>query len=198
VVGTRFSGVVRLVNDPIGAPITLERVVRCRESADFWADELGIYAGEIRARADLWSWVSVGCSALTGLGVWTTLAASTAWPAVLALSVVAFVAAVAGAAPKVGQYEETAKTAAALAPRYGQAIGQLKDLEAALTRDPLGDETQAAARAVVASFEAIKRDKDALSPRSRRLRKQLRRLEERRESDRGKAESDRGKADAAA
>ncbi len=168
------------MNESKGAPVSLERVQRCLESADFWEEQLGKYGMDARARADRWSWISVGGSTLTGLAVWSTLAASTAWPAVLIVSVVAFVSALAGAAPKIGRYEDTAKDAAALASRYGHVIGELTDVKEALVDSDSRPEIQTAARMAVASFEEVKKDKDALSPISHRLKRRLEELSKKR------------------
>jgi hypothetical protein len=150
-------------------PVTDNRLAECLASARFWERELGTYAEQTRSRANLWSWVSIICSSLTGLAVWSTLAASVKWPAVLLVSIVAFVAAIAAAAPKVGKYDETSKAAANLQTEYGHSIGELED--AAAAHPKTGQEAQAARRKAVKDFEGIKDKKDELVPFSRRLQK---------------------------
>lgn len=165
------------MSDTSRLPVSASRVDSCLDSSNFWAKALQDYAAEIRARADRWVWVSVTCSTLTGLGVWSTLATSTEWLAVLPVSVVAFLSAFAAAAPRIGRYEETARAAAQLATKYGSSVGDLMDAREALSDPKVERQTQAATVSAIKVFESIKADKDALMPRSKKLRTRLDALE---------------------
>jgi hypothetical protein len=138
------------------------RLQECETSASFWATEIGRYADLMRKRADNYSIASALLSALTGLGVWSTLAASTQWPVVLLVSLVALVAAAVAAIPRIKGYGECAQAAALLGPRYGHAVGELRDVLGMLqSRNP---DAGARAAQAVKEFEDVRAAKEALKP----------------------------------
>jgi hypothetical protein len=114
----------------------------------------------MRRRADRYAITAALLSTLTGLGVWSTLAASTDWWAVLIVSIVALAAAVAAIVPKAKGYVECAAVAAALAPRYSQVMGELQDAATWLEQAESGAHDRA--DAAVKKFEGIKSEKDSL------------------------------------
>ena len=143
-------------------PISESRVRECEVSARFWATEIGLYAERMRKRADRYAIISALLSTLTGLGVWSTLAASTQWPAVLVVSLVALAAAAVAVIPQVRGYGECAEAAASLGPRYGHVLGELRDaLDMLHGGHPDGPSL---ARQAVKEFEEVKAAKDALRP----------------------------------
>lgn len=144
-------------------PVTVERVARCLKSAQRCHRVLGQVAREAQTISTRWVWTGVGCSAIVTLGVWPTIAASTAWPAVAGVSLVAFVSALAAAIPKVLGYDDTAREAASLQSAYGHMIGELTDLLGAMKQPSPPAYVQTAARRTVAAFEELKGRKDALT-----------------------------------
>jgi hypothetical protein len=97
------------------------RARECESSARFWAEDLGPFASEMTGRAERYATYSAVLSAITGLGVWTTLVESAKWPAVILVSLVAFLSAFVVSIPKIKGYPERAKSAASLSSRYGKA-----------------------------------------------------------------------------
>jgi hypothetical protein len=144
-------------------PVTVERVVRCLRSAELCHRVLGEVAQEAQTTSKRWVWTGVACSAIVTLGVWPTIAASSAWPAIAAVSLVAFVSALAAAVPRLLGYDETAKEAASLQSAYGHMIGELTDLLTAMRQPSPPAYVQTAARRTVAAFEELKSRKDALT-----------------------------------
>jgi hypothetical protein len=144
-------------------PVTVQRVWRCLKSAQRCHRVLGEIAREAQTTSTRWVWTGVACGAIVTLGVWPTIAASTAWPAIAAVSLVAFVSALAAAIPRVLGYDETAREAASLQSAYGHMIGELTDLLAAMEQASPPPEVQTAARKTVAAFEELKSRKDALT-----------------------------------
>jgi hypothetical protein len=106
-----------MVDAPI-QPVSESRIEECKVSAKFWASEIELYAERMRGRADRYAVISALLSALTGLGVWSTLATSTQWPAVFAVSLVALIAAAVAIIPQIKGYGKCAEIAASLGPRY--------------------------------------------------------------------------------
>jgi hypothetical protein len=146
----------------VNQPISESRLMECEISARFWAAEIGKYAQRMRKRADSFALLSALLSTLTGLGVWTTLASSTHWLAVLAVSVVALAAATSSLIPQIYGYGKCADAASALGPRYGNVLGDLMDALAMLKKDD--PNAQSFAIQTVKEFEDIKAEKDALKP----------------------------------
>jgi hypothetical protein len=144
-------------------PVTVERVARCLKSAERCHLVLGQVAREAQTTTTRWVWTGVTCSAIVTLGVWPTIAASTAWPAIAGVSLVAFISALAAAIPKVLGYDDTAREAASLQSSYGHMIGELTDLLAAMRQPSPPAYVQTAARRTVAAFEELKGRKDALT-----------------------------------
>jgi len=143
-------------------PVSESRVRECEVSARFWAAEIGLYAQDMRKLADRYAIISALLSALTGLGVWSTLAASTQWPAVLVVSLVALAAAAVAVIPQVKGYGACAEAAASLGPRYGHVLGELND---ALDRLHGGhSDGPSLALQAVKEFEEVKAAKDTLRP----------------------------------
>lgn len=150
---------------PIGTtsnapPVSLDRVRECEESARFWAVELGPFANRMNDLADRYALWSAGLSALTGLGVWSTLVASTLWPVVVLVSAVAVASAVVAMVPRVKGYGDRAKAAASLAPRYGNVLGELIDVRQMFEKN--NPDAPAVAKLVVERFESLKREKDTV------------------------------------
>jgi hypothetical protein len=150
-------------SQPELVPVTLERVQRCLKSAERCHRVLGQVAREAQATSTKWVWTGVTCGAIVGLGVWPTIAASSAWPAITAVSLVALVSALAGAIPRVLGYDETAREAASLQSAYGHMIGELTDLIGAMQQPSPAPYVQMVARRTVAAFEELKSRKDALT-----------------------------------
>ncbi len=144
-------------------PVTVERVARCLRSAELCHRVLGEVAQEAQTTSKRWVWTGVACSAIVTLGVWPTIAASSAWPAIAAVSLVAFVSALAAAIPKLLGYDETAREAASLQSAYGHMIGELTDLLSAMRQPSPPAYVQTAARRTVAAFEELKSRKDSLT-----------------------------------
>jgi len=116
----------------------------------------------MRKLADNYAIISAILSAVTGLGVWSTLAASTQWPAVLVVSLVALTAAAVAVIPQIKGYGVCAEAAASLGPRYGHVLGELKDaLDMLHGSDSDGPSF---ALQAVEEFEKVKAAKDALRP----------------------------------
>jgi hypothetical protein len=154
--------------------ISESRVQECLESARFWATEIGPYAHRMRVRADTLALIAAGLSAVTGLGIWSTVTASTWWPAVVVVSLVSLTSAVVAAVPKIMKYGECAEAAAPLGPRYGSVLGKLMDaLEMLRKNDP---NAQACASEAVKEFEDIRAAKEALKPYPAALEEQAKRL----------------------
>ena len=150
-----------MVNE-VTKPISESRVRECEVSARFWATEIGPYAERMRKRADHYAIISALLSALTGLGVWSTLVTSTQWLAVLAVSLVALFAAAVSVIPQIKRYGQCAGAATSLGPRYGHALGELMDaLEMLRTGHSDGSSR---ARQAVELFEKVKAAKDSLRP----------------------------------
>ena len=143
-------------------PVSEARVVECEQSARFWSTHLNIYAETMRKKASFFTIASGMLGALTGLGVWATLEASTAMAAVIVVSAAGVATAALNIVPKTNRYGECAGAAATLAARYGEVLGELVDsLEMIRTSD-----AAAAARAqrAIQEFERAKRQKDSLQP----------------------------------
>jgi hypothetical protein len=148
--------------NPLNPIVSETRVKECEVSARFWASEIGSYAQHMRELADRYAIVSALLSTLTGLGVWSILAASNRWPAVLAVSLVALAAAAVALIPKNKGFGACAEAAASLEPRYGHILGDLKDALELLKRDPAAG--QALALQAVTDFEQVKAAKATLKP----------------------------------
>jgi len=150
------------VGNPVTVPISEQRVKDCEFSARFWSTRIALYAERMRKRADLYAIIAALLSTLTGLGAWSILAASTQWPAVLAVSLVALVAAAVAVIPQIKGYGACAEAAASLGPRYGHVLGELKDaLEMLRAGHPDGPSR---AQAAVEEFEDVRTAKEALRP----------------------------------
>jgi len=139
--------------------VSTERLETCIYSAQFWATNLGRFAEQIRKRADNYTIASVILSAVTGLGVWPMLAASTEWPAKLAVSIVALATTVVTTIPRIKGYAECAPVAQELGRRYGRVLGQLMDAREMLRKGHPEDALKA-----IAEFEEIRAAKQALKP----------------------------------
>ena len=138
------------------------RVRECEASARFWAEELGPFANQMNEHADRYALISAALSSLTGLAVWTTLVASTEWPAVLLVSIVAFTSAFVALIPKIKGYSACAKAATALSSRYGAVLGELVDAAEMYRRN--SPDASLYAEAVVKKFEEIRKEKEDLKP----------------------------------
>src|SRR6056297_3085485 len=108
-------------------PISEGRILDCIESAYFWASRLPRYAGKMRRRADNYAIASTILSTITALGIWSTFASSSSWPAILAVSLVAIISAFVVQVPKIRGYAKCAEDSANLGSRYGNVLGELKD-----------------------------------------------------------------------
>lgn len=143
-------------------PISENRIIDCIVSAEFWASSLPLHSGDMRKRADYFAIASSFLSAITALGIWSTFAASTSWPAVLGVSLVAIASAIVAQVPKIKGYAKCAEDSARLSSRYGNVLGELKDsLE--MLRNGHQEGPYYAFKAIN-TFEGIKREKDALQP----------------------------------
>lgn len=154
--------------------ISKSRVQECLESARFWATEIGPYAHRMRVRADTFALIAAGLSAVTGLGIWSTVKASTWWPAVVVVSLVSLTSAVVAAVPRIMKYGECAEAAAPLGPRYGSVLGKLMDALEMLRKNDTN--AQACANEAVKEFEHIRSAKEALKPYPAALAEKARRL----------------------
>jgi len=160
--------------DPATQPVSESRARECEESARFWTTAIGPYAHRMRKRADNYAIIAALLSTLTGLGVWSTLAASTQWPAVLAVSIVALIAAAVTVVPQIKGYAACAEAVAGLGPRYGHVLGELMDALDMLRR---GDSNALAPlRQAVDEFEKVRADKQALKPFPADLQKEIDRI----------------------
>jgi hypothetical protein len=142
--------------------VSKSRVEECLDSAKFWTDEIGGYGQRMRERADFYAILSAILSAVTSLGVWSTVAASTRPIAIVAVSSIGVLAAVVAIIPTIKGYGGCAEKAAALAPEYAHVKGDLMDALTALHDDPKSGKVRA--NNAVKDFEKIKREKDALRP----------------------------------
>lgn len=156
---------------PDGANISEQRLKECLESAGFWANHLNLYSDSMQALADRYAISASLISAVTGLGAWGTIAASTKWWGQAAVGVMAFAAAGAAVIPKVRGYSDCALKAAPLSTEYGKVLGTLED---ALNELRSGNpNAQTHAREAIAAFEDAKRKKDALKPFPRQLQEEI-------------------------
>jgi hypothetical protein len=156
---------------PNGASISEGRLLECRVSADFWANHLGLYSDSMQVRADRYAIMTSLMSAVTGLGAWGTIAASTAWWGQAAVGVMAFAAAAVAVIPKVRGYSDCALKAAPLATEYGHVLGDLADALAELRSG--NADAQSHSRLAVDTFDAVKKKKDALRPFPREPQKEI-------------------------
>ena len=143
-------------------PVTAESLEACISSAQFWSGKIAIFGQRMRQKGERYKKVSVGLSSLTGLGVWGTLAASVAWPAIAVVSAASFGAAYLAGTSKRDEYERCAEAACSLGPRYSTALGELLDV-----RPLIGSADQNSVqivRGAVARFQEVKKDKDFLKP----------------------------------
>lgn len=138
------------------APISRNRVVRCRESAEYWVRELPRYADRKQFWADFWSLAAGILAALTSLSIFPVLNDQAPDWQKGVVAIAAFAAAICALFPRVKNYGELAGQARELSSRYGGVVGDLVDLEAA---NPFPAD---AARAIVDEFESIKAKKDGL------------------------------------
>jgi hypothetical protein len=150
------------MGNPATQPVSELRVLECIDSAEFWSTEIGPYAEDMRKRADFYAISSVVLSTITGLGVWSTLAGSTHWPAVLLVSLVALASAAVAAIPQIKGYGRCAEAAASLGPRYGHVLGELEDALAML-RNGHPDGSARASQALK-EFEEVRTAKQNLRP----------------------------------
>jgi len=150
------------MGSPATQPISESRVLECKDSAQFWATELGPYAEEMRRRADFYAISSVVLSTITGLGVWSTLPGSTHWPAVLLVSLVALASAAAAAIPQIKAYGRCAEAAASLGVRYGHVMGELEDALEMLHNGHPGGSSRASD--ALKEFEEVRTAKQNLRP----------------------------------
>jgi hypothetical protein len=142
--------------------VSEKRIVECEESARFWATNLGIYAQQMRRKAEGYAIATGVLGAVTGLGVWSTLAASTAWPAVLTVSAIGLVSMILSAVTGTKRYGECAGAAATLAGRYGEVLGDLVDARETIRKADPGGASRA--QRAVRDFEKAKKQKDELAP----------------------------------
>jgi hypothetical protein len=151
------------------AHVSAARVMECIDSARFWAEGLGLYANSMSNRVDGWAITAAALSTVTGLGVWSTVAGSNKPEAVVAVSAVAFLSAIAALIPKIRGYADCAKNARTLSTRYGSALGDLMDALEMLRNGDM--EAGAQAKAAVAKFEATRAEKGDLKPFPAKLQK---------------------------
>jgi hypothetical protein len=150
-----------MVNEASQA-VSKKSIKECQFSAQFWAENIGLYADHVRRISQRFAIGSAVLSALTGLGVWSVLAASTQWPAVLAVSLVSLVSSALAIIPKIIKYEECAKAAASLTSSYGHVLGELN-----LASELLSNKTDKASEIesnAIKHFEEVKTIKDNLQP----------------------------------
>jgi hypothetical protein len=143
--------------------VTKKDVEECEFSAQFWASELGVFAERMRGRSRLLSILSGGLSALAGLGVWSTLSASSDWLAVFLVSLVSFLTTFLVIIQQTMKYGECAGAAENLPSLYANALG---DLRAALTKFHEGEleSDDPLAIKAVSNFHEVKRLKGKLNP----------------------------------
>ena len=144
------------------APVTLDRVIGCYNSAEYWARALPHYADRQQRWADIFSIFAGVVTAATGLAIWPVLTGVTAdkviavTPGTVLYSVVVLAAAISALLPRIFSFGEMAGHARELASQYGSLVGDLRDLKGQADFDP------DAARAVVEAFDKAKAKKDAL------------------------------------
>ena len=156
---------------PDGANISEQRLKECIESAGFWASHLNLYSDSMQVLADRYAIITSLISAVTGLGAWGTIAASTKWWGQAVVGVMAFAAAGMAVIPKVRGYSECALKAAPLSTEYGSVLGGLED---ALSELQSGNQNaQTHSREAIAAFEDAKKKKDALKPFPTELQKEI-------------------------
>jgi hypothetical protein len=158
----------------VNQPVSESRVQECEVSARFWATKILLYAQHMRALSDRYAIFAAILSAVTGLGVWTTLAASTQWLPVLVVSLVSLAAAAVAIIPQVKGYGTCAEAATALGPRYGHVLGELKDALGMLHNNH--QDGPSFASQAVKDFEEVKAAKDALKPYPDRLQAEINRI----------------------
>lgn len=106
-------------------PTTTSHVLFLRSDAAFWASALPKYAAGMQRLADRYAIASGMLSAVTGLGIWATIAASADARVQYLVSAVAFVAAVLALVPKQMGYADCASNCFDIAATYGKVEGDL-------------------------------------------------------------------------
>ena len=159
------------MGNSIAGIVDLERVKACEFSAEFWAENIGLYANRIRKRGERFAIASTALSTISGLGVWATLNASTNWLAIFVVSIFAIASAVISMVPQIVGFGKCAESAASLAPRYGHVLGNLKAAVVMLQNNAEG--AQPFATQVIKEFEEIKHIKDNLNPFPEALAKEI-------------------------
>ncbi len=144
---------------PVAIPVSKVRVAEGLKSATFWAEILAYHADGLQKRADTWS-ISAGLfAAIAGLAAWKLVTDTRAGWAIILTSGLALAAALSALVPRIKNYAENAALSRELAARYGQTRGALTDTLEWMNSNLADD---AAVRAAVAEFEAIKKSKDSM------------------------------------
>lgn len=145
-----------------GTPTALQQVLYLQEDAAFWANRLPRFAAAMQARADRFALVAGFLSAITGLGIWATIAASIDPRAQVAVGFVALAAAVVGLVPKTMGYADCASNAFDISAAYGHAEGELVKAHRKLVdEDP---DALAFAEDARKAFEEVRIRKEKLHP----------------------------------
>jgi hypothetical protein len=140
-------------------PISKERVRLCRDSAQFWVDELPRYASRRQHWADFWAILAGVLASVTSLSIWPVISdpVQAGTTDKVLVSAAALASAIAALIPRIINFAESAGQARELSSQYGAMLGSLIDI----CESPKAVDNEAT-RAVVDRFQSVKEKKDSL------------------------------------
>ena len=156
---------------PEVANVSEQSLTECIVSAEFWATHLNLYSANMQALADRYAIITSLISAVTGLGAWGTIAASTKWWGQAVVGVMAFAAAIVALIPKQRGYGECALKAAPLSTEYGRVLGPLRNAQAELKSGNPNAQTHS--QEAIAAFNDVRQKKNDLKPFPSELQKEI-------------------------
>ncbi len=142
--------------------VSVNRLIGCQFSAQFWAANLPGYGARMQTLADRYTIAASLISTVTGLAAWGTITTSAgAWGEAL-VGGMAFVAAAVAIIPKYKNYGDCAVKASLISKDYGEVLGRLADVIVAMSSRKPGSHAEAVR--IVEQFEAIRARKQDLRP----------------------------------
>jgi hypothetical protein len=143
-------------DNPSTISVSHENLQECLDSSAYWVRLLPEYANDMQHKADRWAIAAGVVSAITSLGVWSTLSNMTTWWSQGIVAVASLIAGVCALIPRVKNYGEMAGHARELTARYGKTLGDLLDL-----REQDSQWATDRAHEAIAAFDSVKAAKDA-------------------------------------